>query len=70
MKEISVTFITGNTNKAEYLEELLGLKIKHKKLDLDEIQSLDINKIVEHKAKQAFDLIKSPVLKEFLLSLI
>lgn len=64
MKEINVTFITGNSNKAEYLEKLLGLKIKHQKLDLDEIQSLDLHKVVEHKVRQAFDLIRSPVLVE------
>jgi non-canonical purine NTP pyrophosphatase (RdgB/HAM1 family) len=64
MKSINLTFVTGNIKKAEYLEKLLGLKIKNQKLDLYEIQSLDVNKIVENKVKQAFDLIKSPVLVE------
>ncbi len=64
MQEVNVTFITGNSKKAGYLEKLLGLKIKYQKLDLDEIQSLDINKIVEHKARQAFNIIKIPVLVE------
>lgn len=64
MKEINVTFVTGNKNKAEYLEKLLGLKIKHQKVDLDEIQTLDLQKIVEHKLKQAYTLLKSPVLVE------
>jgi non-canonical purine NTP pyrophosphatase (RdgB/HAM1 family) len=64
MKEIDVTFITGNKNKAEYLEKLLGLKIKHVKVDLDEIQSLSLQEIVEHKVKQAYSILKSPVLVE------
>ena len=64
MNEINVTFITGNAKKAEYLQKLLDLKIKHQKLDLDEIQSLDLHKIVEHKVRQAFDVIKQPVLVE------
>ncbi len=64
MKEIDVTFITGNKNKAEYLEKLLGLKIKHQKIDLDEIQSLNLEEIVEHKVKQAYAILKSPVLVE------
>jgi non-canonical purine NTP pyrophosphatase (RdgB/HAM1 family) len=64
MKEANVTFITGNKNKAEYLEKLLGLKIKHQKLDLDEIQSLSLQEVVEHKVKQAFAILKTPVLVE------
>lgn len=64
MQEVDVTFITSNSKKAEYLQKLLDLKIKYHKLDLEEIQSLDLNKIVEHKARQAFDIIKSPVLVE------
>ena len=64
MKEVNVTFITGNAKKAEYLENLLGLKIQYQKLDLDEIQSLDIRKIVEHKVRQAYASIKRPVLVE------
>ncbi len=64
MKELDVTFITGNQKKAEYLEKLLGLSIHYQKLDLDEIQSLDLHTIVEHKVRQAFDLIKKPVLVE------
>lgn len=64
MKEVDVTFITGNKNKAEYLEKLLGLKIKHQKIDLDEIQSLSLLEIVEHKVRQAYAILKSPVLVE------
>src|SRR3989344_6334820 len=62
MKDI--TFITGNQNKADYLAKYLGLPVKHVKLDLDEIQSLDLKEIVEHKVKQAYEIIKSPVIVE------
>jgi non-canonical purine NTP pyrophosphatase (RdgB/HAM1 family) len=64
MQEVNVTFITGNSKKAEYLEKLLGLKIKNQKLSLDEIQSLDVSEIVEHKVKQAYKLVGIPVLVE------
>lgn len=64
MQEVNVTFITGNSKKAEYLEKLLGLKIKNQKLSLEEIQSLDVSEIVEHKVKQAYELVGSPVLVE------
>jgi non-canonical purine NTP pyrophosphatase (RdgB/HAM1 family) len=64
MENKDITFITGNQKKADYLEKHLGFPVKHVKLDLDEIQSLDLNKIVEHKVRQAYDKIKSPVIVE------
>lgn len=60
----SITFITGNQSKADYLAKYLGFPVQHHKLDLVEIQSLDLKEIVEHKVKQAYDIIKSPVLVE------
>ncbi|MDO8518200.1 MAG: non-canonical purine NTP pyrophosphatase [bacterium] len=59
-----VVFITGNQNKADYLTKYLGHPVEHIKLELDEIQSLDPKKIVEHKVRQAYDKIKKPVLVE------
>ncbi len=64
MKEIDATFVTGNINKKEYLEKLLGLKIKNQKVDLDEIQSLELADIVTHKVKQAYSVLQVPVLVE------
>ena len=58
MKE--VTFITGNQKKADYLAKYLGFPVKHHKLDLDEIQSLDLREIVEHKMRQAYEAVKGP----------
>jgi len=60
----NITFITGNAKKAEYLEKYLGVPISHQKIDLDEIQSLDLKRIVEHKARQAYEILKRPVLVE------
>ena len=62
MKE--VTFITGNQNKADYMTKYLGHPVKHLKIDLDEIQSLDLKQIVEHKVKQAYKKVQSPVIVE------
>ncbi len=59
-----VTFITGNLNKVAYVEKYLGHPIKHININLDEIQSLDLKKIVEHKVRQAYEQIKEPVLVE------
>lgn len=61
---MNLTFITGNINKAEELKQVLSMPIGHIKLDLDEIQSLDLSEIVEHKAKQAYKKLVKPVLVE------
>jgi inosine triphosphate pyrophosphatase len=59
-----VTFITGNPNKAEYLSRNLGIGIAHQKLDLHELQSLDIAEVVTAKAKAAYQQTGSTVLVE------
>ena len=60
----NITFITGNQNKANYLAKYLGHPVDHLKLDLDEIQSLDLKEIVEHKVRQAYEKTKKPVIVE------
>lgn len=57
-------FITGNQHKADYLAKWLGKPIEHHKVSVDEIQSLDLREVAEHKARQAFELLKKPVLVE------
>lgn len=57
-----VIFITGNQSKADYLAKYLGHPVPHKKVDQDEIQSLDLREIVAYKAKQAFAALQTPVL--------
>lgn len=58
------TFLTGNQHKAEHLAKWLGRPIKHHKLDLDEIQSLDIHAVTEHKVRQAYAVLGTPTLVE------
>ncbi len=64
MENKDITFITGNQKKADYLAKYLGFPVKHIKLDLHEIQSLNLSEIVEHKVRQAYEKIKSPVIVE------
>lgn len=59
-----ITFITGNQNKADYLAQYLSVDIAHTKLDLDELQSRELSVVIEHKARQAYELIGTPVLAE------
>ena len=60
----NITYITGNQKKADYLASYLEHPILYQKIDLDEIQSLDLKKIVKHKVRQAYDVIKNPVVVE------
>ncbi len=65
MKQINAPiFVTGNLLKVEETSRYLGIRLPHQKLDLIEMQSLDIDEIVEHKATQAFEILQKPVLVE------
>ncbi len=55
-------FITGNLEKVGHLQRLLGFELEHISLDLDEIQAVDPSVVIEHKARQAYALVKRPVL--------
>ena len=59
-----ITFITGNAAKAAQLGRHLDFSVNHQKIELTEIQSLDVREVVEHKVKEAFYQTKSPVLVE------
>lgn len=60
----SLTFITGNAAKAEQLSTHLHFDVEHKKLDIPEIQSLDLEEIATKKAEEAYKILQSPVLVE------
>lgn len=60
----NVTFITGNQNKADYFSRQMGVDIPHVKVELEELQSLDLHEIVGHKLRQAYQVVNGPVLVE------
>ena len=60
----SLTFITGNPAKAEQLDRHLNYPVDYKKLDVHEIQSLNLEEVATHKAQEAYKLLGSPVLVE------
>lgn len=57
-------YVTSNVHKATYFAKMVSLPIDHKKIDVDEIQSLDMLEVIEHKAKQAYAQVKQPVIVE------
>ena len=60
----SLTFVTKNKEKISDIREMLGDKIElyfASDLDLIEIQSLSVEAVVTYKAKQAYEILGSPV---------
>jgi non-canonical purine NTP pyrophosphatase (RdgB/HAM1 family) len=57
-------FVTGNKNKIEEFEYILGTKLKSVDLNLEEIQSLNVEDVARNKAEQAYEILKKPVITE------
>ena len=57
-------FVTGNDNKAREAAAVLGVDVKRVKLELEELQSMDLRVIVEHKARQAYAKVGEPLFIE------
>ena len=59
-----ITFVTGNQKKVTEMERILGIELKSKKIDLPELQSLDIKEVVVEKARRAFSVLGTSVIVE------
>jgi inosine triphosphate pyrophosphatase len=59
-----VTFITGNSAKAEQLGRYLDFPVSHLRMDLKEVQSLNLTEIIEYKAREAYRQVGRTVLVE------
>ena len=59
-----IYFVTGNVEKINDFVEMTKLKLKQIKLDIDEIQCVDVSTVVEKKLIHAYEIIKKPVMVE------
>ncbi len=59
-----LVFVTSNLGKLREAEAVLGCPLRHRALDIDELQSLDLETVVRHKARSAHARIGEPVLVE------
>lgn len=59
-----LVFITGNAHKVHWTQKYIHVPMTHKKLDLTEIQSLDVKEVVIHKVKEAYKILQQPVMVE------
>lgn len=61
---MELLFATGNEHKARELQTLLGRPIQMVKLDLHEVQAVDVREVIEAKAREAYRLVGKPVFVE------
>jgi non-canonical purine NTP pyrophosphatase (RdgB/HAM1 family) len=64
MRLRDLVFVTSNVGKLREAEAVLGIHLEHRALDLPEIQSLDLEEVVRHKAAAALRRLQQPVLVE------
>lgn len=57
-------FVTSNKNKLREFEEILGIKLDQIEIDLEEIQEIEVEKVVEHKALEAYEKVGKPIIVE------
>ena len=58
-------FVTGNPNKVREVGDILGVPLEQVEVgEMLEIQTHDIEELVNHKCQQAYDSLKCPVLVE------
>ncbi len=58
---MNIHLVTSNADKLREAKHILQMDIESVSMELDEIQETDAMKISDHKAKQAWDFIKKPV---------
>ncbi|HLA04247.1 MAG TPA: non-canonical purine NTP pyrophosphatase [Patescibacteria group bacterium] len=64
LKLSDLVVVTSSPDKLAEINEILGTNHKVSKLDIPEIQSLDLEEVITHKAREAYKKIKKPVLVE------
>jgi non-canonical purine NTP pyrophosphatase (RdgB/HAM1 family) len=59
-----IYFVTSNKYKFNEVERVLGTGLIMKKLDVPEIQAIEVKDVVEDKAKRAYEILKKPLIVE------
>lgn len=58
----NLVVVTSNLNKLREINEILGTNHKVAKIDIPEIQSLNLDEVITAKAKAAYEKVRKPVL--------
>ena len=64
LKLSDLVVVTSSTDKLAEINEILGTNHRVSKVDIPEIQSLDLDLVIENKAKSAYQKLKKPILVE------
>lgn len=62
MKKLLVA--TGNKGKVQELEDILNIPLEIAKIDIDEVQSMDLEYVARKKTEAAFKVLKKPVITD------
>lgn len=58
----TITFVTSNASKAQQVKKHLGIDVDYLDIEVAEIQSLDVNEVIEHKLREAYQVVDGPVM--------
>lgn len=58
----NITLVTGNVGKIREFERMLGFKLDREKIDLPEMQAIDITEVSISKVDVAYEALRRPVL--------
>jgi inosine/xanthosine triphosphate pyrophosphatase family protein len=61
---VEILLATSNEYKAKAVQATLGRPVQHLKIDLPEVQTIEVKEVIEHKAREAYHLVGKPVLVE------
>ena len=64
MRLDELLFVTSNPGKLREAEAVLGCRLHHCDVEVEELQSLDLERVVRHKAAEAYRRLGVPVLVE------
>lgn len=61
---MDLLFATSNKNKLKEASQILGFEVKDIKIDLPEIQDVEVDNIIEYKTRKAYEEVKRPIIAE------
>ncbi len=59
-----ITLVTGNREKQKEIEAIMGIPLEVESIDLKEIQSMNLEEVVNAKAAEAYAQLKRPLIVE------
>ncbi len=60
----NITFVTGNPDKLREASEILGVTLRQAAIDLEELQTINVEDLIIHKAEEAYKKLRCPIIVE------